>query len=130
MRNIYTINQFEIIHNEFHFILNESSIQIPFKPTGQVIADSDNEAFIYIVEEGNRFSYISFPKAIWPPLVELVKQAKDPYLRVGSEEIQLTNFFEELHMLLFNIEGNSNYGEAFVFAVEEAFEEVFTTDEV
>lgn len=130
MRNVYTINQFEVVHNEFHFILNESNEHIQMQPAGQVIADSDNGSFIYIVEEGDAFSYISFPKTIWPQLLEVVKTGQDPFLRVVGERIQLTNFFEELHMLLFNIEGNGNYGDAFVAAVEEAFAEIFVSDEV
>ena len=36
----------------------------------------------------------------------------------------LDGFIEELTMLIYNIEGNNNYGEAFSSAVELAFEEV------
>ena len=130
MRNVYTINQFEIVHNEFYFILNESKQQFQIQATGQVIVDSDHGSFIYIIEEAGAYSYIRFPKSIWPQLVEMIKQQRDPFLRVNGEEIQLSNFFEELHMLLFNIEGNGNYGEAFVAAVEEVFAEIYTMNEV
>ena len=40
----------------------------------------------------------------------------------GSEEIQLTQFREELTYLIENIKGNSNYGEMMVSKVEVVFE--------
>jgi hypothetical protein len=36
----------------------------------------------------------------------------------------LINFQDELNALIFNIEGNHNYGEDFSTAVEEAFAEI------
>jgi hypothetical protein len=38
--------------------------------------------------------------------------------------VSLNGFIEELTMLIYNIEGNNNYGEAFSSAVESAFEEI------
>lgn len=130
MRNVYTIDQYEVLHNDFFFIVKESDEHIQIQPAAQVIADSDNEAFIYIVEEDGVFSYLRFSRSIWPQLVEVLKRKKDPSLRVGAQQIVLTNFFEELSMLLFNIEGNSNYGDVFVQAVEQSFAEIFHGNEV
>ena len=130
MRNVYTIDQYEVLHNQFFFIVKESDEHIQIQPAAQVIADSDNKAFIYIVEENGVFSYLRFARSIWPQLVEVVKSKQDPSLRVGAQQIVLTNFFEELSMLLFNIEGNSNYGEDFVQAVEQSFAEIFQANEV
>ena len=130
MRNVYTIDQYEVLHNDFFFIVKESDEHIQIQPAAQIIADSDNEAFIYIVEENGVYSYLRFARSIWPQLVEVVKRKQDPSLRVGAQQIVLTNFFEELSMLLFNIEGNSNYGEDFVQAVEQSFAEIFQANEV
>lgn len=130
MRNVYTIDQYEVLHNEFFFIVKESDEHIQIQPAAQVIVDSDNEAFIYIVEENGVFSYLRFARSIWPLLVEVVKSKQDPSLRVGAQQIVLTNFFEELSILLFNIEGNSNYGDDFVQAVEQSFAEIFQANEV
>lgn len=130
MRNVYTIDQFEVLHNVFYFILNESKQQIQMQAAGQVIVDSEDAAFIYIVEEDGVYSYLRFTENMWPQLVEIVKAECDPFLRVADGQIQLTNFFEELHMLLFNIEGNDNYGETFVTSVEKVFAEILLTNEV
>lgn len=92
------------------------------QPAGQLIADSDNLAFIYIVEEAEQYSYLSFPKAVWSGLVQVLHNGRDPYLH---PTIQLTNFYEELEALLWNIQGNDNYGEEFVQAIEESFADIF-----
>ncbi|MEO4054263.1 hypothetical protein [Solibacillus sp. CAU 1738] len=122
MRNIYTIHHTEELHNDIYFSLNNSGLAVQFQPVGQVIADSDNEAFIYIVEEAGVYSYLSFPKKVWPALVQVVQNGRNPFL---YPNIELTNFFEELESLLWNIQGNDNYGSAFVQAVEESFGVIF-----
>ena len=40
------------------------------------------------------------------------------------------DFYEELEALIYNIEGNDNYGESFVSAVETAFQTILTNNEV
>lgn len=130
MRKLYTIERFEIINQELHFILNEKGQQIQLEATGQVIVDSDNESFLYIVEENNAYSYISFTKEVWSQLLEMILTEQTPYLCWNTNRIELTNFVEELNMLLFNIEGNGNYGESFVAAVEQQFSRFFTLNEV
>lgn len=130
MRNVYTVNQFEMIHNEVHFILNEKKQVSQLQSTGQVIVDSDNEAFLYIIEENNAYSYVSFKKFIWPQLLHMILSAQKPVLRVENGQIELTQFVEELTTLLFNIEGNGNYGDSFVKSVEEAFAEFFVANEL
>ncbi|MER2105340.1 MAG: hypothetical protein ABS949_00250 [Solibacillus sp.] len=129
MRNEYIVSAYEQSH-ALYFIVNETSEQLQIQPTGQVIVDSDQAAFLYLVEENNAYSHIRFPKAIWPQLVAVVQYGKDPYLRNGTEDLQLHNFADELEGLLFNIEGNSNYGDEFVAAVEAIFAEIFEGNEV
>lgn len=128
MRNIYRVEKFQFIHNELHFSLNENDQKIKFQPAHQVLADSDGQAFIYLVEEGDNLSYVSFPKNVWPQLLEIVKREKNPHLQIGGKSIELENFYEELLALIYNIEGNDNYGEDFVKAVEETFHEILVEE--
>lgn len=124
MRNTYKIEQFEIVQNELHFSLNELGEEKQFLPAGQVIVDSDDFSFIYIIEEGNQYSYLKIPQKLWPQLVALLKTENNPFLQVGNQLIELSDFNEELKTLLFNIEGNDNYGADFVTAVENEFEPI------
>lgn len=128
MRNIYRVEKFQFIHNELHFSLNENDQKIKFQPAHQVLADSDGQAFIYLVEEGDNLSYVSFPKNVWPQLLEIVKREKNPHLQIGGKSIELENFYEELLALIYNIEGNDNYGEDFVKAVEVTFHEILAEE--
>lgn len=92
----------------------------PFTPAGQIITDSDNGAFIYLMDNGEHYSYVLFEQDVWPHLVEVL-QSTDPVLTWGDQQAVLVDFRDELEGLVYNIEGNSNYGEAFSKAVEEAF---------
>lgn len=124
MRNLYKIEKCQFLHNDLHFSLNENLNRIQIQPAGQVLADSDNLAFIYLVEEEDGYSYLQIPQTLWPELVQLVKLNRDPYLVLKDEKMVLTNFTEELNALLYNIEGNDNYGNEFVVAVETTFKEI------
>lgn len=124
MRNIYLVDQYQTVDNQLYFSLNDNDQEIQIQPGGQVLADSDHLAFIYVVEEGDGYSYLRFPKDIWKVLVDVIKTKEDPFLTLGNETIQLNNFATELEMLIFNIEGNGNYGNDFVEAVEEEFQAI------
>lgn len=130
MRNVYTIENHADIHNKITFSVNEKAQDIQMIPAGKVIVDSDDHAFIYIVEEGGVFSYLHFGEATWPALVEMLVRGEDPYLFAEGEPIELHQFHEELEALIYNIEGNSNYGDEFVARVETAFRAVLANDEV
>ena len=121
MRNVYIVSQYQAVHNEIHFILNEKKQLSQLQPVGQVIVDSDNEAFLYIIEENDAYSYIGFPQAIWSQLVQMLKSGQQPYLKVEDGLMPLVQFADELKGLLYNIVGNSNYGDRFVEAVEKEF---------
>ncbi|MEK4128790.1 hypothetical protein NYE67_03870 [Solibacillus sp. FSL W8-0474] len=121
MRNVYIVSQYQAVHNEIHFILNEKKQLSQLQPVGQVIVDSDNEAFLYIIEENDAYSYIGFPQAIWSQLVQMLKSEHQPYLKVEDGLMPLGQFADELKGLLYNIVGNSNYGDRFVEAVEKEF---------
>ena len=124
MRNIYFIEKYQFVHNELHLSLNEKQNEIQIQPAGQVLTDSDHLAFIYLVEEAGEYSYLYLPDDLWPALVRILQSEQNPYLILNEQKIELENFTEELTMLLFNIEGNENYGNPFVEAVEAAFTEI------
>ena len=125
MRNIYNIEKCHFVHNNLHLSLNENQSRIQIKPVGQILADPDQLAFIYVVEEKIGYSYLKIPQNLWAHLVPLLRTGRNPLLLINDLEIELINFTEELLMLLFNIEGNDNYGTEFVKAVEEVFAEFF-----
>ncbi|KGR83858.1 hypothetical protein [Lysinibacillus odysseyi] len=130
MRNIYNIENHVDIHNKMTFRVNEKAQHIHISPARQVIVDSDAYAFIYIVEEDGEFSYLHFGEDTWPALLKMLLCGEDPLLSVGEETIELQQFHEELEGLIYNIEGNSNYGEEFVARVETAFQAFLADDEV
>ena len=70
-----------------------------------------------------------FTQAVCPLMVDVLKSDVDPILSWEDKELTLTGFKDELNMLIFNIEGNDNYGEAFSTAVEQAFVEILSSTE-
>ncbi|WP_335869947.1 hypothetical protein [Bacillus sp. 2205SS5-2] len=91
------------------------------KATEQVIVDSDQFSFVYLAEDNDDYVYIYVTKIVW----EQLKNALDKNFKIvassGETELILSNIEEELTYLVGNIEGNSNYGDEFVLAVEENF---------
>ena len=124
LRNQYTVTVVD--EKLFTFSVNENAEQHKMKPAGQLIADSDHYAFVYLCDAGDAYAYIRFEPVVWPALVEVLKQEKDPTLHIGEQSCTLLHFFEELQMLVYNIEGNSNYGDEFVRIVEHAFAQILT----
>lgn len=98
--------------------------QPSFVPISQVIVDADTFAFIYIVEENEQYSYLSFGQELWIDLLEHIQKGQNPVLQVGETSIILDGFIDEMTSLLFNIKGNSNYGDSFVETVEKIFASV------
>lgn len=92
------------------------------KASGQMLVDSDNLTFIYLLEEDDHYTYIAIPETVWKDLKQVIAQSHPVLLTNGSEEILLTQFREELVYLIENIKGNSNYGESMVSKVEVVFE--------
>ena len=128
MRNTYKIEQLQWNENNLHLSLNELLDEKQFQPAGQVLVDSDDYSFIYLIDEGDQYSYLKFSQNVWPQLVELLKSERNPYLQVGEQLIELSNFNDELRTLILNIEGNDNYGNEFVQAVESQFELILKSD--
>jgi hypothetical protein len=99
-----------------------SSIEVEeLKAKGQMIVDSDQLAFIYILESADEFVYAGLPHTIWTKLKEAKEKSLDVILQINEKEIELTDIFPELNYLLENIRGNANYGDEMEKQVVELF---------
>lgn len=116
--------------DELHFVVDQSINQAVGVPSGKIITDSDEMTFVYLLECEEGYIPIHFPQTVWPQMVEVLQHQLHPYLVMQHEKIQLTSFTDELTMLIFNIEGNGNYGEAFSSAVEKAFQPILLSEQV
>ena len=120
----YNVKSGVQLENDIRFTLEENPMNNQIKAGGQMITDSDSFAFVYLLEDETGFHYVKFGRDVWPLLVNTLKAEEDPKLQFGDEELTLHKFKDELEMLIFNIEGNDNYGEEFSVAVENAFSEI------
>ena len=91
------------------------------KPMGQMLVDSDQLSFIYVVDKDDDYTYISIPESTWPKLKNALENSAEVYITDQKDQTLLTDFHEELSYLIENIKGNSNYGEAMVEKVEALF---------
>ncbi|MDQ0255386.1 hypothetical protein J2S74_002768 [Evansella vedderi] len=94
---------------------------------GQILVDSNDLAFVYILEDPDNFVHIRLPINLWGSLEEL-RNRETPIFAVFSTpenqmKLELSHFFTELNSLIENIRGNANYGEEMVNAVEKNFPE-------
>ncbi|NME05105.1 hypothetical protein [Psychrobacillus sp. BL-248-WT-3] len=112
------------LENDIRFTLEDVPKGLNIKAGGQMITDSDSLAFVYLLEGDSEYHYLKFGQDVWPLLVNTLKATEDPTLQIGDQRIVLVKFKEELEMLIFNIEGNDNYGLEFAQAVENAFKEI------
>jgi hypothetical protein len=103
------------------FILAEQAQRPQGIPSGKMITDSDNLSFVYLLEAEEGYEHLYFTQAVWSLMVDVLKTDSVPSLSWKDELIALPGFKDELTMLIYNIEGNDNYGEAFSSAVEQAF---------
>lgn len=110
--------------NEILFLITSALEFTNEIPSGKMITDSDKLSFVYLLEIEEGYSQVHFSKAVWPLMVDVLKSELVPILSWGDKQLPLLGFKDELTMLIYNIEGNNNYGETFTGAVETAFKEV------
>lgn len=127
MRKTYTVNTGVKNGSDIRFLLEEDPSGHEVKAGGQLITDSVRNAFVYLMDDTVGYTHILFPKAVWSILADSLLADTEPVLAWGNKDISLDNFREELNMLIFNIEGNHNYGEEFSNSVEEVFKEQLST---
>lgn len=121
MNNKINITSTEIINNEL-LLKTESHLDLQvIEPMKQMLVDSDNLSFIYIIDYNEAYTYISIPESIWPELKNALDVNSQVSLNAGEGSIRLPNFLEELSYLIENIRGNANYGAQMVGKVENIF---------
>lgn len=89
--------------------------------TGQMLVDSDQLSFIYIVDHEDGYRYITIPEGTWDVIQEGIQSGMDVFLTHKSGKLKLDGFCDEMEYLIANITGNSNYGEEMVTKVEQVF---------
>ena len=109
---------------EIRFLLAETADEPQGIPSGKMITDSENLSFVYLLEVEEGYCQLHFTQAMWPLMVDVLKLDADPILSWQDKVIALVGFKDELTMLIYNIEGNDNYGETFSLAVEQAFHDI------
>lgn len=113
----------ELLENRIEFTIEESNVHA--LTAGQrMLVDSDELAFIYILESKDEYVYVSIREAFWSQLKEALEKDKQVFIKINEkEEIEAVAFKAELEYLLSNIEDNSNYGEKMTSAVAAVFQE-------
>ncbi|MGI2327418.1 hypothetical protein [Planococcus sp. YIM B11945] len=112
---------------EIHFVVDAAEPAVGIEASGRMIADSENRAFVYLLDSGTKFIYLQFSEAVWPSLAEALERETVPLLMYGQQILPLVRFHEELWMLLENIKDNTNYSETFRLAVETVFDEALAS---
>ncbi|MGG3573297.1 hypothetical protein ABES80_12545 [Bacillus gobiensis] len=104
-------------------ILSGSAAELEgeIKATGQMLVDSDNFAFVYVLEYKQAFYYAILQEQVWPQINNALESDMPVYISIGSRTIELTGIHEELSYLLGNIKDNANYGEEMEKKVINAF---------
>ncbi|MGA9224881.1 MAG: hypothetical protein WB217_00915 [Mesobacillus sp.] len=110
-----------IKNNELMLITDSKAEIADLTATGQMLVDSDQLSFIYIVEKEEGYQYISIPYGTWNVIHEGLHAGMVANLTAGEQMLKLKGFSEEMDYLIANITGNSNYGEEMVAKVEQVF---------
>jgi hypothetical protein len=89
--------------------------------TGQMLVDSDQLSFIYIVDNEDGYQYVTIPEAAWNAIQQGLQGELEVFLANAGGKLKLDSFRGEMKYLIENITGNSNYGEEMVTKVEQVF---------
>lgn len=122
MREKIYVNVAEITNNhEVHLLVGPEIDLNQIKPAGQMLVDSNDLSFVYLLEKDDDYTYLAIKDEHWPVLKKGLEEQHPVVLNGEDTKIDLVQFFEELEYLVENIKGNSNYGEIMVAKVEEIF---------
>jgi hypothetical protein len=113
------ITKADITNNKVRLQANEPITGLT--PAEQILVDSKQFSFVYLMENQEGYTYIDIPEPIWPLLKETLTKQIPVWIHFEEEELELTNFKEEFVELINNIRGNSNYGAEMVTKVEGIF---------
>lgn len=118
-----TIHFTKAVWNESGVVLHaEKPVKMTgIQAAGQMIVDSDEMAFVYLLEDKDEFIYLYIHDSVWKDLGKAMKEEARLFAAGEDTTLELTSWQEELTYLISNIEGNSNYGEEMVGKVESVF---------
>lgn len=111
----------KIENNELHLSTNIETDLTAFAPTGQMLVDSDQLSFVYIVDQEEGYRYVTIPEGTWNVIQSGIQAGLETYLTNKNGKLKLDDFQSEMEYLIENITGNSNYGEEMVTKVEQVF---------
>lgn len=119
MKRKIEITNAELTNNNLLLQANQSINELT--PGEQILVDSENFSFIYLMEDQHDYIYIVIPEDFWPQLKVMLDRQVPVWIHDEDTKKELTNFYEELDYIVSNIRGNSNYGVQMVTKVEETF---------
>ncbi len=119
MRKKIHINETELTNGTLYLHTLDSIDTL--QEVGQLIADSEAFAFVYLLEDSEEYVYVYLEESTWTSLKELLTNKDKVYLKNNENHLELKHFYDELDYLISNIEGNGNYGEEMVSKVESVF---------
>ncbi|MBW3114147.1 MULTISPECIES: hypothetical protein [Bacillaceae] len=121
MRKIVQIQHTTYENGTLHLHTDQEELIQGTTAAGQIIADSDRYAFVYLVENAEEYVYLYLEESIWPELKKALHENAEVVVKSENTSLELDRFVEELDYLVGNIEGNGNYGDEMVKKVENVF---------
>ncbi|KYG32421.1 hypothetical protein [Alkalihalobacillus trypoxylicola] len=119
------VNQIKKQDNKAILILEhevEEAIAIHLKDGERMLVDSDNQAFIYILEDTEQYFYLVLQHDLWLDLANILKEKTAVHIQLNEQiMIELKQIHHEFEFLLDNIKGNGNYAIEFEQNVVKSF---------
>ena len=120
LREKLHITNIEKIDGKIYFNIKEDRSLQGLHPKGHMLVDSDENAFVYILENDHEYIYVYFQEHLWTEISSQLNESNKFFVSKDIS-IELERFYDELTYLLDNIKDNHNYGETFVEKVERIF---------
>ncbi|KGA97318.1 hypothetical protein BALCAV_0210945 [Alkalihalobacillus alcalophilus ATCC 27647 = CGMCC 1.3604] len=100
----------------------DEQLALELKDGERMLVDSDQLAFIYILEDSTQFYYVTIPQELWKDLADIHRQEQRVDVKLTDQvTVELKALHHELSFLLENIAGNGNYGEELEKVVTSEF---------
>lgn len=119
MKNRITIEKAYITEDKLMLQTNETVTGLV--PVEQILVDSEQYSFIYLMEDKDDYTYIVLHEQIWPHLKTATEENLSVWITFDEEQMELINFLDEFNDILTNIKDNNNYGKELVIKVESIF---------
>src|SRR4051812_39624815 len=101
MNKKITIKKATILDNKLLLLTDESISGLI--PSEQILVDSKQFSFVYLLENPEGYTYIDIPEPFWPLLKSTYEEQTPVFVQYRDEEVELSNFYEELEYVINNI---------------------------